>query len=142
MDKHSLRLSIVTPEGTTFQSDLVMSVTLPTEDGEITVLPNHIPIISTIKIGRIKFTLSDSNILYCAISKGVLEVRHNSEVVVLAERAEMADQIDIARAEEAYKRAMELKNRQKEDDDIDDARLNSMIDKELNRIKIGSNWKV
>ncbi len=141
MSENVLKLRIVTPEKITYESDDVSFVTIPTTEGEITVLPHHIPIVSTIKVGQIK--ISKKGELYgCAISSGILEVQGGSTVVVLAERSEMAHLIDIQRAEDAHKRALEVKNRISEDDDIDNARINALIDKELNRVRVGNKWKI
>ncbi len=140
MEKHILHLSIATPDKVIFESNSISSVTIPTDQGEITVLPNHIPLIATVKTGQIKFKEGES-LSGCAISRGILEVRHDSKVVILAERAELAHEIDLYRAEEAYKRALELRE-EKERDEIDDARLNALIDKELNRVKVGTRWKI
>jgi len=49
--------------------------------------------------------------------------------------------IDLSRAEEAYKRAEEIKKNIKDGEDVDDAKVTALIDKELNRIKLGSKWR-
>lgn len=72
-----MKLSIHTLDGTKFEGDAVQ-VSLPTTDGEITVLKNHIPLITTLKTGYIRFT--DNNI---AISGGFAEISKD-KVVVLA----------------------------------------------------------
>jgi F-type H+-transporting ATPase subunit epsilon len=75
-----------------------------------------------------------------AISQGVLEIRENNLVVVLTERGEMAHEIDVARAEDAYKRAKEVMKMEKNILDVDYARFEGMMEKELNRINVGKKW--
>lgn len=140
MSEKTLELKILTPDALIYESSEVSSVTLPTESGEITVLPLHIPLISRLKTGQIK-VVKGGETFALAVSSGVLEVQKDSKVVVLAERSEMAHLIDIDRAEEAYRRAKEIKERIKDDEDIDDAKVSAAIEKELNRIKIGTKWQ-
>lgn len=141
MSVNLLKLRIITPEKVIYESDEVSSVTIPTNDGEITVLPHHIPLVSTIKTGQMKVVKND-DVFAFAISKGILEVQKDSTVVVLAEKSEMAHLIDIERAEEAHKRMLELKLTSKEEEDIDNARINALIEKELNRVRVGTRWKI
>lgn len=140
MSEKTLELKILTPDAIVYDGSEVSSVTLPTESGEITVLPLHIPLISRLKTGQIK-VVKGGETFALAVSSGVLEVQKDSKVVVLAERSEMAHLIDIDRAEEAYRRAKEIKERIKDDEDIDDAKVSAAIEKELNRIKIGTKWQ-
>ncbi len=92
----------VTPEGTIaeYEAD---SVTLPTVDGEITVLANHIPLISVLKAGAITVRVGDGE-HHLAVSGGFVQVS-SAEVNVVAETAERADDIDQERAEAARQRA-------------------------------------
>ena len=97
---------IATPERVVYESE-VDSVTCPTEMGEVTILPSHIPLVANLKAGELK-TLHDGQENYFSLSGGFLEVRPNNEVVILADSAEHAHEIDIARAEEARERAKKL----------------------------------
>lgn len=101
-----LHLKIVTPERTILDEQ-VESVTLPTDLGEITVLPNHIPLISNLRAGEIVFKKS-GNENFLATSSGVIEVRGKNEIVVLAETAEFGHEIDPSRAEQARERAQKM----------------------------------
>jgi F-type H+-transporting ATPase subunit epsilon len=135
-----LKLKIITPDNVAYESDEVTALVVPTTLGEITVLPGHIPLISRIKTGQMKIKKGEE-LLGLAISAGILEVRKDNTVVVLAERSELAHLIDIDRAKEAYERALSIKKRIKNDEDIDEARVNAMLEKELNRINIGTKWQ-
>ncbi len=126
--------------GTVYDSTDISSVTIPTLEGEITVLPGHIPLIAPIKTGEARLT-KDGVTLGLALSGGILEVRDGNTIVILAERSELAHDIDVARAEEAYKRAEEAMKKESEIADVDFARFEGMMEKELNRINIGKKWR-
>ncbi|MEZ4103510.1 MAG: ATP synthase F1 subunit epsilon [Candidatus Paceibacterota bacterium] len=140
MSNKKLQLKIITPDSVIYESDEVSYVNVTTGAGEITVLPDHIPLVTNIKTGQIKVG-KDGEVFALAVSIGILEVQRDSKVVILAERSEMAHLIDVTRAEEAYKRAAEIKERIKDEESVDDAKVKALIDKELNRIKVGSKWK-
>jgi F-type H+-transporting ATPase subunit epsilon len=140
MSNKKLQLKIITPDSIIYESDDVSFVTIPTGAGELTILPDHIPLVTTIKTGQVKVG-KEGDLFALAVSIGILEVQRNSKVVILAERSEMAHLIDLSRAEEAYKRAAELKEKIKDEEDVDDAKVTALMDKELNRIKVGSKWK-
>jgi len=131
------QFSIVTPERVTYQSDAV-SVTVPTQAGEVTVLHKHTPIVSTLQPGGLTVRKEDGAELLLAVSGGLLEVRRNGEVVILADTAERAGDIDIERAEAARKRAQEAMERKEFDKDIQHAELEATLQKELARIKVAT----
>jgi F-type H+-transporting ATPase subunit epsilon len=91
----AIKLDIVTPEKKVM-SDMVDMVTVPTLSGEAGILPNHAPLISALKPGILSFTKSGST-QKMVVSGGFVEVGVNT-VSVLAESAETADEIDIAKA--------------------------------------------
>ncbi len=140
MSNKKLQLKIITPDSVIYEDDEISYVNIMTGNGEITVLPDHIPLVTNIKTGQIKVG-KDGEVFALAVSIGILEVQRDSKVVILAERSEMAHLIDLNRAEEAYKRAEDLRERIKDEEEVDDAKVKALIDKELNRIKVGSKWK-
>ena len=86
-----LKLEIVTPEKKVVDAE-VDSVTIPTASGEAGILPNHAPLISALKPGILEFTNRGAS-QRIAIAGGFVEVNHD-KVTVLADSAEMADEID------------------------------------------------
>lgn len=80
------------------------SVSVPTEMGEITILPNHIPLVANLVPGEIKYKHKGREDFF-AVSGGFVEVRKNHEVIVLADTAEFGHEIDIERAEKAREQA-------------------------------------
>jgi F-type H+-transporting ATPase subunit epsilon len=81
-------------------------VVVPGEDGEMGILPNHAPLLSTLKFGILKVRTKGEEELF-TVAGGVVEVQPDL-ITVLADSAENVGEIDIARAEEARKRAENL----------------------------------
>lgn len=98
-----LTLQIITPERVVFSEEGVESVTLPGSEGELTILPSHAPLMTGLRPGALYFRKGGQEI-DVALSGGFLEVRDN-RVTILADTAERSDEIDLARAEEARRRA-------------------------------------
>jgi F-type H+-transporting ATPase subunit epsilon len=98
-----LKLQIITPERVLYEEEGVASVTLTGVQGEMTILPSHAPIMTELRPGPLLFRKGTEEV-DVALSGGFLEVR-DDRVVVLADTAERSDEIDLARAEEARRRA-------------------------------------
>lgn len=109
-----IELKIVTPEKVLYEGS-VEGVSIPTVEGEITVLPGHLPVISAIKAGELKIK-KEGNYEYFSITRGVAEISGNS-IVILTEAAERAEEIDEKRAEEARKKAKDLMDKVKVDEE-------------------------
>ncbi len=140
MSQKKLQLKIITPDSIIYEGDDVSYVNVMTTAGELTILADHIPLISTIKTGQIKVGKGD-DVFALAVSSGILEVQKAGKVVILAERSEMAHLIDIQRADDAYNRAAKIREQIKDEEDVDDAKVKALMEKELNRIKVGNKWK-
>lgn len=134
-----IHFKIVTPERVVYEND-VLQVSLPTTTGEITILPNHVPLISVVSAGELNIKDAGGEHTI-AIAGGAVEVRPGNEVVILADNAERADEIDVARAEEARKRAEEQMQQLKNAEDVDYAKIQALMDRELNRIRIGKKYR-
>ncbi len=98
------RLDIVTTERSVFSDDVDMIIA-PGVEGQLGILPHHAPLMTTLQPGELRIKRRGEEISI-AVSGGFLEVRPE-HVVVLADAAERADEIDVARAEAAKKRAQE-----------------------------------
>ena len=133
MPKLQIKFKIVTPEKTVFE-DAVDQATLPTTDGEITILPNHRSYIASLKPGGIMLKKNGEEFFVC-ISGGFIEF-HGNELIVLADTAERAEEIDLKRAEEARRKAEELKNQRVSMDENEYARVAAAIQKESARIHV------
>jgi F-type H+-transporting ATPase subunit epsilon len=98
----SLLLEIVTPERLAY-SDQVDAVVLPGSEGELGVLPHHAPLVSMLGVGELRIRKGGVEESF-AIVGGFLQVRPD-KVVVMAETADMASEIDLERAQEARREA-------------------------------------
>jgi len=130
---------IVTPEKIVYENE-ISQVSLPTTTGEITILPHHIPLVSVLQSGELRLVDKDGQHLL-AIAGGFVEVRNNNEVIVLTDNAEPASEIDIDRAETVRKLAKEQMQALKNIENVDYARLQSVLDRELNRIRVGKKYR-
>ena len=99
-----LRLEIVTAERQIFAEDVDM-VIAPGIEGELGILPHHAPLLTTLKPGELRIKKSGEEILM-AVTGGFLEVLPD-RVTILADAAERAEEIDLARAEAARQRAQQ-----------------------------------
>ena len=104
----SFKLSIVSPERTLFEDDVV-SLVVPGGEGYLGILSNHAPLISTLKVGEIKFRDKNNKELWMATSGGFIEVSNN-KATILADTAEFVHEIDHGRAMKELERAEGLLN--------------------------------
>ena len=137
---NTLELKIITPDRIVYDGTGISSITIPTKEGYITVLPGHIPLIAPIKTGE-AYLIKEGVTLGLAVSGGIIEVRDGNTIVILAERGELAHDIDVARAEDAYERAKLAMKMEMDVADVDFAKIQSALEKELNRINIGKKWR-
>jgi F-type H+-transporting ATPase subunit epsilon len=127
----SIRVDIVTAERLVFSEDADI-VMVPGVEGEMGILPHHEPIMTMIKPGEV-LVRKGTEEYSMAVSGGFLEVTPD-RITILADAAERADEIDIARAEAAKKRAEEkLTNRTAE---TDAANAEASLRRALARIKV------
>lgn len=101
----TIRVEIVSQDRTVYEGDADI-VVVPGVDGEMGILPNHSPLISTLKYGILKVRRGKDEQIF-TIAGGLVEVQPDI-VTVLADAAENVAEIDIARAEAARKRAEEF----------------------------------
>ncbi len=108
-ENKELKLVILTQEKLILEKNIV-SLTVDTEQGQITVLPDHIPLFSKLSTGELMYRWMDGNAIkeeVLAVSGGFLDVNPHGTITVLADYAIRADAISIAQAEEAKRRAEE-----------------------------------
>jgi F-type H+-transporting ATPase subunit epsilon len=100
----TLKLQIVTPDGVVFSDDVEM-VTLPGSEGQLGVLPQHIPLMTQIVPGEV-IVRKDGADRLLAVGEGLVEITPDS-VAILTDMAVAAEDIDAAKVEEARQRAEE-----------------------------------
>jgi F-type H+-transporting ATPase subunit epsilon len=133
--ENKLRLEIVTPYGLIFSGE-VEEVVASGSEGEFGVLPNHIPFITTLKIGMLTYKKGNET-GYFFVNSGYAEVGPD-KVLILADSAEKSEDIDIERAKVAIKRAEE---RLKEVEKFDQARATASLERAVTRIQIAQKSK-
>ena len=127
-----LRVELVTPERIVYSDDDVDMVIAPGADGELGILPSHAPLLAAMGIGELRLRKGAEEESF-AVHGGFLEVLAN-KVIVMAYVAELAAEIDLARAEEARNRA-EKRYRDKAEG-LDMARLQAALRRSRVRLKV------
>jgi F-type H+-transporting ATPase subunit epsilon len=131
-----IHLQIVTLTGTKFDDD-VYEVILPTLDGEIGVLPGHMPLISVATNGVISVRRKSKDPVsareYFATNGGVIEVSSNT-LRIIVDEADHADEINEAEAEAAHQRAMQMKAEAKDQVSLDHAQ--ALLDRSSIRLQV------
>jgi F-type H+-transporting ATPase subunit epsilon len=128
-----IAFELTTPERIVLK-DEYDSVTIPTQEGEITVLPGHIPLVSNLSPGMITVR-KGSEETYLAVSGGFIEVQPAGKLIVLADTAERAEELDLKRVEEARERATKLLTDKRAADDVSSAAAVAALERELARIR-------
>jgi F-type H+-transporting ATPase subunit epsilon len=129
-----LALEIVTPERA-LVTEQVDEVQLPGSEGSFGVLPGHTQLLASLQVGEMWYRIGQEKV-YLAVAFGFVEVLPD-RVTVLAQIAERAHEIDVARAEAAKKRAEERVARAPQSDmDFERARVALM--KSLVRLQVAS----
>lgn len=134
MDEGQILLEIVTPDRLLVREQ-VSEVTAPGTLGYFGVLPGHTPFLTTLGIGEVSYTQNGQK-RYLAVSWGYAEVGP-SQVTILAEIAEKAEEIDVQRAEAAKARAEE-RLRMAGREDIDFERAEIALQKALIRVQVAA----
>lgn len=138
-----LLLKIITPERLILEEE-VEQVTVPTTEGELTILPEHIAIIANIASGDI-VALKDGIHIPMATVGGFLEVKKvedKTEVAILADFAEHVGDITEEKIRHAQDLATELKKKADNNEIVDFEHFESELARSLTRIKIADKWKV
>jgi F-type H+-transporting ATPase subunit epsilon len=128
----TIRVSVVTPDGPVYDSDVEMVCT-KAQSGELGILPGHIPMVAPLEIGAVRLK-KDGKTEFIAGSGGFLEVRPD-QVTILAQTAEKASEIDIERAVKAKERA-EQRMKKQHDEHIDFRRTELALQRAINRIAV------
>lgn len=130
-----LELEIVTPSGVQYTSR-VQGIVVPAEDGYLGVRPGHAELLTSLRPGVVSLHENGSE-HYAAVSGGIMEVFHN-HVTILADTAELASEIDIARAQQALRRArrrLQLPWRERMERDVDTERAQAALLRATSRLR-------
>ena len=137
-EKFMLNFQIATPEKVVLK-EKIDKISIPTELGEITVLPGHIPLIANIVPGELTIHKGSDTMLY-AVTGGFVEIRPGDNVIILADAAEHVEEIDIQRAQEAAEKAKKMMAGVKADD-VKFTEASALLERSLARIKVARKKK-
>lgn len=127
-----IHLEIVTPDREVVR-DSVTEVSVPGKEGEMGILPGHAPLLSLLKVGQLSYVHGKTTHYLC-INWGFVEVLPD-RVIILAQTAERAEDIDLDRARKAKERA-EDRLKKVSDFDIDMERARVALERSLVRIQV------
>ncbi len=127
---NKLHLKITTHEKTVFDSD-VDEIYSKGSNGEFGVLPNHIPFMTPLEIGVTK-VIKDGKPSTFTVMGGIFQLKDN-DAIILTQTAELAEEIDVERAKEAKKRALE--RLEKKDKELDATRAELSMARAMARLK-------
>ncbi|HSJ52120.1 MAG TPA: F0F1 ATP synthase subunit epsilon [Anaerolineae bacterium] len=128
-----LHLEVVTAERKVFEDDVSM-VVAPGIEGQLGILPHHAPLMTALTYGELEIKREGQEDTFIAIGGGFMEVGPQ-HVIILADSAERADEIDIARAEEARQQA-ERTMSQVRREDVDYAQAEAALRRSVIRMKV------
>jgi F-type H+-transporting ATPase subunit epsilon len=142
MSTKQLKLKIVTPEKLILE-EMVDQVTLPSTEGELTILPEHIPMIAGLASGDV-VALVNSEHIPMAVSGGFVEVKQvngTTEVAILADFAEHVADITEDAIKQAEEKAQELKKMADNKEVVDFEHFAAELERSLTRVKIADKWR-
>ncbi len=130
------KLKIITPERVVYE-DEITEVTLPTTTGEITILADHEPLVTLLKPGELVIR-KERELIHLAVSTGLVEMRTANELLILADTAEHAEELELEKIKEAQARAEELLKNKHNMEDVEFAQAQAALERELARIKVAT----
>ena len=128
----NIKLEVVTPEKIVVSEDAQI-VASPGSQGEFGVLIGHTPFLTTLKTGTIRYTDADGNEKFIFVSGGFSEALPD-KVTVLAESAELREDIDVERAKAAMERAQKRLEEDRSKEDVDFVRAKAALERAITRI--------
>ncbi len=134
-----IHFKIITPEKVIFASE-VDQVSLMTATGEITILPHHIPLVTLLEPGELRYKKNGQE-FPLAVSGGFAEVKADNSLFILADTAEHAAEIDLDRAKAAHHKALQTMQSARVSDDTSYAAMQSALERALNRVKVGNKYR-
>jgi len=134
-----LNFKLITPERVAFEKK-VSQVTLPTMDGEITILPNHIPLVAELVPG-VAMLKEHNHTEDVAVSGGFIQVDAEGNVTVLADTAERGEDLNLKDIEEAKSRAEQVMRESARGNDEAFARAAAELERELARYRVARKYK-
>ncbi len=127
----AIKLKVIIPDGILLEREVTTAV-LPGVEGDLQILPGHMPLFTPLRLGQL--WLDEKGNERVAIYEGIADVAAD-EISVLANNAEIAEKIDVERAEQSRERAEKRLDRARTDEKIDVARAEQALKRSLLRLK-------
>lgn len=134
-----LTYKIITPERVVLEGQAT-ALSVMTEDGEVTILPGHIPLAALLRAGEMRLKTTQGEELL-AISTGLLQVHPHNQIVILADTAERSEELELAAIEEAKKKAEDALKNVRDREDVAFANAAALLERELARYRVALKGK-
>lgn len=134
-----LTIKIVTPERVVFEGS-ADSLSAMTENGEVTILPHHVSLVSLLRSGEMRLRDNGQETLL-AVSTGVLEVRAGSQIIILADTAERSEELELEKIEAAKNLAQQRLLDARAKNDVAYADAAAHLERELARYRVATKHK-
>lgn len=132
-----MRVKVLSPERLAYEAEDVDEVFLPGDGGDMVVMPDHTPLLSSLRIGSVEIRKAGET-TRLAVAGGFFEVTREG-VHVIADAAERSEEIDVNRARDAKSRAEErLQQASAKHVDVDTEKARSALERALNRLSVAS----
>ncbi len=131
----NLTYKIITPERIVLEGEAT-SLSVMTENGEITILPGHIPLASLLQAGEMRVKTANGKEELLAVSTGLIEVQEHNQVVILANSAERSEELELVKIEEAKQKAEDALKNIRNREDITFADAAAHLERELARYRV------
>ncbi|RNB82048.1 F0F1 ATP synthase subunit epsilon [Brevibacillus fluminis] len=130
-----LTIEVVTPERVVYSGEATMVIARGVE-GDVGIMPNHMPLVTPLKIAPVRIKTVGDKETVIAVSGGFMEVR-GTQVAILAESAELPEDIDVERAKQSKGRAEQRLNEKHPDLDI--RRAERALQRAISRLEATKN---
>ncbi|HAT55946.1 MAG TPA: F0F1 ATP synthase subunit epsilon [Lactobacillus sp.] len=138
MAEPQMTVTIVTPDGTSYDNEQASMFVAKTTNGEIGILPNHVPLIAALEIDEVRVKSGQDGEDEIAVNGGFVEFSNNVATIV-ADSAEQQSDIDVTRAENARTRAQQAIDHAHQEHDANELRRAEVaLRRAINRINVAS----
>lgn len=134
MADSKFKVTIITPDGTVYDNDNATMVIMNTAGGQMGIMANHVPLIATLEISTVRIKHSEGTAEVATVNGGIIQF-DGHQALIAADSAEMPEEIDIQRAEEAKKRSeSEIEKAKREHNQDELARAEVHLKRAINRL--------
>ena len=134
MADSKFKVTIITPDGTVYDNDNATMIIMNTSGGQMGIMANHVPLIAALEISTVRIKHNEGTAEVAAVNGGIIQF-DGHQALIAADSAEMPEEIDIQRAEEAKKRSeSEIDKAKREHNQDDLARAEVHLKRAINRL--------